>query len=58
MLVSVSKETERELYIWNRVEGIKKWDSKKRSFTDENEEAQNPDMALKFLTRRETSFFF
>ncbi len=52
MLVSVSKETERELYIWNRVEGIKKWDSKKRSFTDENEEAQNPDMALKFFNEK------
>lgn len=53
MLTSVSKNTQRDLYIWNRVEGIKKWDASKRSFSGEGEEAQGPDLALKFFSEKE-----
>ncbi len=28
MLVGAAKELEKDLFIWNRVEGIKKWDSR------------------------------
>ena len=53
MLVSVSKEIEKELFTWNRVEGIKKWDNNTRSFIEKDEEAQNPDLALKFFNENE-----
>ncbi|MEZ4935963.1 MAG: AAA family ATPase [Crocinitomicaceae bacterium] len=52
-LLRVSRETEKDFYLWNRVEGIKKWNTEKRSFIDEEEEAQNPDMALKFFNDNE-----
>jgi DNA polymerase III delta prime subunit len=31
-LVAAARELERELYLWNRVEGIKKWDMEKGAF--------------------------
>jgi AAA+ superfamily predicted ATPase len=49
MLVSAAKALEKDLFIWNRVEGIKKWDSIKRKFESEDEEAQTPDSALNFF---------
>jgi AAA+ superfamily predicted ATPase len=49
MLVSAAKDLEKDLFIWNRVEGIKKWDSKNRKFESEDEEAQTPDAALNFF---------
>ncbi|MEI8202835.1 MAG: AAA family ATPase [Bacteroidota bacterium] len=49
MLVSVSNETQRDLFIWNRIEGIKKWNAKNREFIIEEEETQNPDSALNFF---------
>lgn len=53
MLVSASKDLEKDLFIWNRVEGIKKWDSKKRKFEAEDEEAQTPDSALNFFKEKD-----
>lgn len=46
MLVSAAKDLEKDLFIWNRVEGIKKWDSIMRMFKTEDEDAQTPDSAL------------
>lgn len=53
MLVGASKELEKDLFIWNRVEGIKKWDSKKREFKSINEENETPDSALDFFKKNE-----
>lgn len=53
MLVSAAKDLEKDLFIWNRVEGIKKWDSKKRKFEAEDEEAQTPDSALDFFKEKD-----
>lgn len=49
MLIRASKELEKDLFVWNRVEGIKKWDEEKRSFEIEDEEKQLPDTALDFF---------
>lgn len=53
MLVGAAKELKKELFIWNRVEGIKKWDSKKRKFESEDEESQTPDSALNFFKEKD-----
>jgi SpoVK/Ycf46/Vps4 family AAA+-type ATPase len=54
MLVRVSEELKKDLYIWNRVEGIKKWDTIKRKFIDDDKDSSNnPDIALTFFVENE-----
>ncbi|MCZ2355113.1 MAG: AAA family ATPase [Bacteroidia bacterium] len=53
MLVKTANELDKDLFIWNRVEGIKKWDKKKRSFEIEDEEKQLPDTVLDFFKEKE-----
>ncbi len=53
MLVKAAKELEKDLFIWNRVEGIKKWDSVNRKFQTEDEGAQAPDSALVFFKEKD-----
>ncbi len=43
MLVKVASELEKELYIWNRVSGIKKWNKNNRVFED-HRDAEQPEM--------------
>ncbi len=52
MLVKASNELEKDLFIWNRVEGIKKWNSKEKKFLSENEDTQIPDSALDFFNEK------
>lgn len=49
MLIRASRELKKDLFVWNRVEGIKKWDNKKGSFEIEDEEKQLPDTVLDFF---------
>ena len=56
MLVHAAKELEKTLYIWNRVEGIRKWDDSNKRFVDENTEAQDPNSALDFFKDKEEEF--
>lgn len=51
MLIHVSEETERELYVWNRVEGIKKWAG--NGFYEEDSSAETPDSALDFYNEHD-----
>ena len=53
MLVKTADELNRELFIWNRVEGLKKWNDDKRSFEVEDEEKQQPDLILEFFIKDE-----
>ncbi|HPO67603.1 MAG TPA: AAA family ATPase [Paludibacteraceae bacterium] len=53
MLVRTANELEKDLFIWNRVEGLKKWDKEKRSFEFEDEEKQLPDTVIDFFKEKE-----
>lgn len=53
MLIRASRELKKDFFIWNRVEGIKKWDDKKGSFENEDEEKQQPDTVLDFFKDKE-----
>jgi SpoVK/Ycf46/Vps4 family AAA+-type ATPase len=55
MLVNAATQLNRTFYIWNRVEGIKKWESSEKRFIEENEEAQTPDAALDFFNEQDNS---
>jgi hypothetical protein len=47
-LANAASELGRELYLWNRVEEIKKWDTEKRSWTV-FEEAREPETVFAFF---------
>jgi hypothetical protein len=49
MLVKTAEELGKDLFVWNRVEGIKKWDTQKRQFEIQEEDKQTPDTALDFF---------
>lgn len=49
MLIKVAKELKKDLFIWNRVEGIKKWDTTKSTFIADNEQLNSPNEALDFF---------
>ena len=53
MLIHVSEEADRTLYVWNRVEGIKKWNGENFEAVDEAEDdtAENPDSAIEFFEK-------
>jgi hypothetical protein len=53
MLIHVSKETGRDLYVWNRVEGIKQWVGGDNGFEEEDSSAVNPDSALDFYNEHD-----
>lgn len=57
MLVKVAKELEKDLFIWNRVEGIKKWDNSKKQFEIEDEEKQSPDSVFDFFKENDNLIF-
>lgn len=56
MLVNVSQETNRTLYIWNRVEGIKKWDPEETQFIEQDSSAEAPSSAIDFFTENDKDF--
>ena len=48
MLIHVSEEAGRDLYVWNRTEGVKKWVGGETGFEEEDSSAENPDSAIEF----------
>lgn len=52
MLINVSKELDRDFYIWNRVDGIKKWNEDGRKFESEGT-GDGPDSAIEFFKEDE-----
>jgi hypothetical protein len=55
-LVKASKELGRELFIWNRVEGIRKWDDDERIFS-EDADIDDPSLALDFFKNQKNLIF-
>ncbi|GHU47454.1 ATPase AAA [Spirochaetia bacterium] len=53
LLVDSAKKLGRELYMWNRIEGIQKWDFSQRSFVPEDEGALAPDMPFDFFKQKD-----
>ncbi|MDR1903708.1 MAG: AAA family ATPase [Treponema sp.] len=60
MLVNAAEKLERSLYIWNRIEGVRKWVTSPslRAFVDEDTEAQDPNSALDFFKDKEKKIIF
>lgn len=54
MLIHVSEEVDRTLYIWNRAEGIKRWNSDSRAFEEEDASAETPDSAIDFYNEHDS----
>ncbi len=48
-VVEVAKELNRDLYVWNRIDGIKKWDFEKSNFVEEDEGKKYSSQALEFF---------
>jgi len=57
-LVGAAKELERDLYLWNRVEGIKKWDMEKSAFSVTDGEARQPNRPFEFFCEHENIIFW
>ncbi|MBP5369881.1 MAG: AAA family ATPase [Bacteroidales bacterium] len=53
MLIHVSQETERDLYVWNRVEGIKKWVGGEKGFDEADSSTETPASALDFYNEHD-----
>jgi hypothetical protein len=49
-LAGAAQELDRELYMWNRVEGIKKWDVKNGAFSVIDEGAKQPEKPFSFFS--------
>jgi len=52
MLVRTAKELQKDLYIWNRVQGLKRWNSSKSRFEEEQSE-MSPEEATDFFISEE-----
>jgi len=52
-LVNAAQELNRDLYLWNRVEGIKKWDMEKCTFSVEDNGARQPERPFTFFSEHE-----
>jgi AAA+ superfamily predicted ATPase len=53
MLVKSARELKRELYIWNRGEGLKKWNDNKRAFDIEDAEMKNGEFIFNFFNEND-----
>lgn len=54
ILIKVARELKKPLYIWNREEGIKKWDDKNSTFINKDEDEEvSPEQALSFFNDKE-----
>ena len=52
MLIRTANELNKDFFVWNRVEGIKKWNKEKRSFEIEVEDKQQPETVLDFFKEK------
>lgn len=53
MLVHVSEEAKRGFYVWNRTEGIKKWNRDENVFEEKDSNAESPDSAIEFYNEND-----
>ena len=47
-VISVANELKRDLYVWNRIEGIRKWDNENKEFIEEDEEKKASNKTIAF----------
>ena len=48
-LVNIANELKRDLFVWNRIDGLKRWDKKKKKFIEEDEDKKQSNQALEFF---------
>jgi SpoVK/Ycf46/Vps4 family AAA+-type ATPase len=53
MLVEAAQKLNHPLFIWDRVEGLKKWDNERVNFSEEDPEMRTPSAVLDFFTEQE-----
>jgi len=53
MLVKSVHELKRDLYVWNRVEGLKKWNDDKKGFVEEDSECRDGDSIFRFFSEND-----
>ncbi|MCF6242139.1 MAG: AAA family ATPase [Bacteroidales bacterium] len=53
-VIKVANELKRDLFVWNRIDGIRKWNSEKGTFIEEDEDKKQSSQALEFFTDEET----
>jgi ATP-dependent 26S proteasome regulatory subunit len=53
-VIRVANELERDLFAWNRIEGIRKWDNKEKKFKEVDEDKKQSSQALEFFTDEDT----
>ncbi|GHU84009.1 ATPase AAA [Spirochaetia bacterium] len=53
LLVHLAKTLDRELYVWNRVDGIQKYEFSKREFVPEDADARTPDKPFDFFKKKD-----
>lgn len=53
MLIRASKELEKPLFVWNRIEGLKKWNSDEWEFEQvDGDEFENPDNVIDYFNEQ------
>ncbi|MHB9294742.1 putative ATP-dependent zinc metalloprotease FtsH [Pillotina sp. SPG140] len=57
LLVNSAKTLKWELYIWNRIDGIQKWDFSQRRLVPEDVDARAPDRPFDFFRRNDKLIF-
>ena len=48
-IIGVVEELEWDLFVWNRIDGIRKWERENKEFISEDEDARNSSAALEFF---------
>lgn len=49
-IIKVINNLDKNLFIWNRVDGLKKWDGENGEFIEEDEDIKQPQQVLEFFT--------
>ena len=48
-IIYVANKLDRDFFIWNRIDGLKKWDKEQKKFIEEDEEKNNQIKHQNFL---------
>ncbi len=48
-VISVTNELKKDLFVWNRIDGIQKWDKENKKFIQEDEDKKQSSQALEFF---------
>jgi hypothetical protein len=56
-VVDVANKLEKDLFVWNRIDGIRKWDTEKKEFIEEDEDKKQSNQVLEFFMDNEVTNF-